>query len=219
MKGLGGFLEQLRGKRSLREVAEVSGLSHTYIRNLELGINPSTKGPLKPSPGTLNKLAKAYNFPYQELLKKAGYSYKVISNIDVFPLDTIVLYQNEPIFKLNREMDPNELRIELIEKLPQLNLIGDLKLYFDESGPSVYIWGLDSSGNDQEKIYVTRLSTEEKTYDIFGEEVINESALDNLDIMTLLDREVIKMNGCILTSEEKEKIKNVLLAIFPEKRN
>jgi len=70
---LGLFLEKLRGKMSLRLAAEKSGLSHTYIRDLELGVNRSTKAPIKPTPETLKRLSEAYNFQYEELMKKAGY--------------------------------------------------------------------------------------------------------------------------------------------------
>jgi HTH-type transcriptional regulator, competence development regulator len=70
---LGKFLEELRGKLSLRDAAEKSGLSHTYIRDLELGVNRKTKAPIRPSADTLKQLADAYNYPVSELLKKAGY--------------------------------------------------------------------------------------------------------------------------------------------------
>lgn len=70
---LNNILRQLRGKMSLREAAELSGLSHSYIRDLELGFNRSTKSPVKPSPDTLMKLATAYNFSYWNLLQMSGY--------------------------------------------------------------------------------------------------------------------------------------------------
>jgi transcriptional regulator with XRE-family HTH domain len=66
-------LEDLRGKMSLREAAAKSGLSHTYIRDIELGMNRKSKTPIKPSVETLKCLAEAYNYPYEDLLKKAGY--------------------------------------------------------------------------------------------------------------------------------------------------
>ncbi|MGG1556120.1 helix-turn-helix domain-containing protein [Paenibacillus ferrarius] len=69
----GKFLESLRGKASLRKAALKSGLSHAYIRDLELGRNRSTNDSIKPSPETLRKLAAAYQFPYTDLLKRAGY--------------------------------------------------------------------------------------------------------------------------------------------------
>jgi transcriptional regulator with XRE-family HTH domain len=71
--GFGKFLEHLRGKMSLREAAYKSGLSHAYIRDLELERNRSTNDKIKPSPDTLKKLSEAYNFSYTELMVKAGY--------------------------------------------------------------------------------------------------------------------------------------------------
>jgi transcriptional regulator with XRE-family HTH domain len=73
LDGFGKFLETLRGKMSLREAANKSGLSHAYIRDLELERNRSTNDKIKPSPVTLKKLSDAYNFSYTELMVKAGY--------------------------------------------------------------------------------------------------------------------------------------------------
>ncbi|NEW07238.1 helix-turn-helix transcriptional regulator [Paenibacillus sp. SYP-B3998] len=69
----GKFLEELRGKISLRKAADKSGLSHAYIRDLELGRNRTTNDVIKPSPETLRKLSLAYQYSYTELLMKAGY--------------------------------------------------------------------------------------------------------------------------------------------------
>lgn len=77
---LGEFLEKLRGKRSLREVAEKSGLSHTYIRDLELGVNRVSKTPIRPTPETISKLAEAYNYSYEELMAMAGYMERIIND-------------------------------------------------------------------------------------------------------------------------------------------
>lgn len=70
---LGLYLEELRGKMSLREAAKRSGLSHTYIRDLEMGINRGTKTAIKPSTESLKALADTYNKPLETLLEKAGY--------------------------------------------------------------------------------------------------------------------------------------------------
>ena len=72
-EGFGKFLESLRGKMSLREAANKSGLSHAYIRDLELERNRSTNEKIKPSPVTLKKLSDAYKFSYTDLMEKAGY--------------------------------------------------------------------------------------------------------------------------------------------------
>lgn len=69
----GRFLESLRGSMSLREAAKKSGLSHAYIRDLELERNRSTNEKITPSPDTLKKLSAAYGYPYTDLMIKAGH--------------------------------------------------------------------------------------------------------------------------------------------------
>lgn len=73
MSELGDLLKELRGKRSLREIADITELSHTYISDIEKGYRRGTKKPIHPSPETLKRLAEAYNYPYEDLMKKAGY--------------------------------------------------------------------------------------------------------------------------------------------------
>ncbi|KRE69967.1 helix-turn-helix domain-containing protein [Paenibacillus sp. Soil750] len=85
-EGFGKFLESLRGKMSLREAANKSGLSHAYIRDLELERNRSTNEKIKPSPVTLKKLSDAYKFSYTDLMEKAGYLEKGISDSQSAPL-------------------------------------------------------------------------------------------------------------------------------------
>ncbi|MFB7812579.1 helix-turn-helix domain-containing protein [Paenibacillus chitinolyticus] len=74
MTTLGEVLKNLRGKESLREAAQRAGVSHSYLRYVEKGVDPRTGAALKPSPETLKRLAKAYTYPYQQLMNMAGYS-------------------------------------------------------------------------------------------------------------------------------------------------
>lgn len=76
MNELGSFLKQLRGNMTYREAAERSGLSHAYIRYLELGKRPGSNTPINPSPEMLKGLAKAYNHSYKDLMQRAGYAYE-----------------------------------------------------------------------------------------------------------------------------------------------
>lgn len=73
MSEIGKFLKELRGQRSLREIEKVSGVSHTYLSSLEKGADPRTGKERKPTTETLEKLAKAYNHSYFDLLERAGY--------------------------------------------------------------------------------------------------------------------------------------------------
>lgn len=74
---LGKTLERLRNsnKYSLRDVAVLTGISHTYIRDLELNVNRKNNEPIKkPTAETIQKLSTAYAYPFEELLKLAGYT-------------------------------------------------------------------------------------------------------------------------------------------------
>lgn len=75
MSDINKFLKELRERRNLtlRIAAEKSGLSHSYISSLENGKHPQTKAPINPSPESLKKLADAYNYSYEELMRIAGY--------------------------------------------------------------------------------------------------------------------------------------------------
>ena len=80
---LSRLLMELRGNKTLREVAEKAGISHTYLGVLEKGIDPRSGKQIKPSTDTLERLAKAYKYPYEKLLKAAGY----LNNDDNKPTD------------------------------------------------------------------------------------------------------------------------------------
>lgn len=68
-KELTDLLLKMRSERklSLRQVAYKTGMSSTYISQLERGIAST------PSPETIKKLADAYKLDYENLLIKAGY--------------------------------------------------------------------------------------------------------------------------------------------------
>ena len=73
MNEFGIYLKELRGKKSIREVAKEVGISHTYLSTLEKGKDPRTGYVRKPSLETLKKLAIGLNVSYLELLQLAGY--------------------------------------------------------------------------------------------------------------------------------------------------
>ena len=82
MNELGELLRKLRGKKSLREVSELTQISHTYISDIEKGFRRGTKKPINPSPDTLKKLSEAYHYSYEEILKVAGYIEDKTTNKD-----------------------------------------------------------------------------------------------------------------------------------------
>jgi transcriptional regulator with XRE-family HTH domain len=113
----GKFLETLRGKLSLRKVASKSGLSHAYIRDLELGRNRTTNDVIKPSPDTLRKLSQAYQYPYTDLLIKAGYLEEVSSSQTSFQIHLDNIWYVEFGIKSIQYVSPDGIMEENVESL------------------------------------------------------------------------------------------------------
>lgn len=74
MSDINVLLKKIRGKDSLRAASKKTGISYTYWSILEKGVDPRTQSPIKPSPDTLKAVARGYKYPYEELMKAAGYT-------------------------------------------------------------------------------------------------------------------------------------------------
>lgn len=75
MKNLGELFRQIRLSKnwSIRKAAKLMGISYSYLSILEKGKDPRTGKNSNPKPDTLRIISKAYDYPYEELLKEAGY--------------------------------------------------------------------------------------------------------------------------------------------------
>lgn len=60
-------------KLSLRNAAELIGISHSYLSTLEKGTDARNNTPVKPTPETLQLISKAYGISYEHLMKLTGY--------------------------------------------------------------------------------------------------------------------------------------------------
>lgn len=112
MSELGKLLRELRGKKSLRQASKETGLSHSYIADIEKGLRRDTKSPLNPSPDSLRMISKAYGYPYKTLLEKAGY-------IDLSDDQVSHNWREDPRFK------DNPKAYEVAEKLDEIIRRGD----------------------------------------------------------------------------------------------
>jgi len=67
---LGKFIKKLRMEKdlSLRDLAEQTGLSHSYLCNLENGYDPRSGKPLSPTIPTLEKLSAGLNVSLHKLI-------------------------------------------------------------------------------------------------------------------------------------------------------
>ncbi|MBB6731928.1 helix-turn-helix domain-containing protein [Cohnella zeiphila] len=73
MSEINDLIRKIRGKDSLRKANDKTGISYTYWSILEKGVDPRTHAPISPTPDTLRAISKGYNYPYEELMKVAGY--------------------------------------------------------------------------------------------------------------------------------------------------
>ncbi|MBS6664100.1 MAG: helix-turn-helix transcriptional regulator [Coprobacillus sp.] len=58
---------------SLREFADLIGISHTYLKKLETGINPNTGKPVSPTIEMLSDISKSLHVSLEYLLEMSGY--------------------------------------------------------------------------------------------------------------------------------------------------
>ena len=65
--------KRLAMKLSLRNASRLIGISHTYLNNLEKGVDRRTGIKNKPTPETLQLIATAYDLDYNYLLQSCGY--------------------------------------------------------------------------------------------------------------------------------------------------
>ncbi|UED76072.1 helix-turn-helix domain-containing protein [Brevibacillus sp. DP1.3A] len=105
---LGKTLEALRKakKLSLRAVADITELNFSYIRDLELNVNRSSKKTVKPTTDTLQKLATAYDYPLENLLKLAG-QVEVANAFEKILNDPDVNEKKKEAVRILMEMDDN----------------------------------------------------------------------------------------------------------------
>ena len=62
---IGSYLRDLRGSRSLRQIQESTGVTYSYLSNIE-------RGSKRPGEKVLSRLADYHNVPLGELLEIAG---------------------------------------------------------------------------------------------------------------------------------------------------
>ncbi|MFB2517499.1 helix-turn-helix domain-containing protein [Lysinibacillus sp. OTC-L20] len=120
---LGEFIKELRKEKgyTLREVAEKTGISNTYISNLENGVKDS------PSMETLFKLSKALDVNYTQLLEKSGY---ISEKDNILTKDeenafeaAAFLKSSEELYLVNQQLEKSksvEERTELLNRKERL---------------------------------------------------------------------------------------------------
>ena len=72
---LGEYLREVANERnlSLRNFADVLGLSHAYIGKLMSGIDPRSKKKINPSISVVIQIADSLDMPRIDLFRRCGY--------------------------------------------------------------------------------------------------------------------------------------------------
>lgn len=97
----GAYMKNLRGSKSTRQVEIATGVSKSYISLIERGLRDI------PTPEILEKLSKAYNASYDDLMEKAGYvNSKSATTIDI---SDIIIKELSKKPNLNTEMIANQI--------------------------------------------------------------------------------------------------------------
>lgn len=215
MEKIGQFLNKLRlnEKMNLREAAEKSGLSHSYIRYLEIGGRPGSDTPINATPETLKKLAKAYNYPYIDLLEKAGYIDEITeerkqtaneSTIEGF----IDAWFDPALAGLTYKNGEDRFHEHILSNITAIRKKYETLFEDNEITPSSFMRAIQKSSNVIQK------------FNLFNE--INDllSKLNNKSVKLeeALAEPVLSCNGVFLTTQEQKNIQHVVNNYLKEER-
>jgi transcriptional regulator with XRE-family HTH domain len=110
MNQLGNFIEQKRKELglSLRSFADMCNISHSYLDNLEKGVDVRSGKPVSPTIETLQKLASGLNLSLIDLLKAGGYinSSDNASNFTKVNDDELIIFIRE----ISPDLSPEDKR-------------------------------------------------------------------------------------------------------------
>lgn len=200
MNELGSYLKTLRGERSLREVAEKCGISHTYLDTLEKGYDPRTKKVRKPNPDILEKLATYYGVDYEYLMRLVGYIERRELNDEMGSYflskikDTLKLLTSENMFFDDLKSDIQDLE-EKYSNLLEIN---------ESITPEWLIKQATKAEYDSEWMY-----------DLIGDlQNITEKYNLDLELNAFLLREDITYKGHVISDNEKQLITAYLDTLF-----
>jgi transcriptional regulator with XRE-family HTH domain len=97
---------------SIRKAARNMGISYSYLSILEKGKDPRTGKDSNPKPEMLKIISKTYNYPYEELMKAAGYLNDDNNYMKKFDLDLF----SKNIMLVMGKMDVEEFSKDIYKK-------------------------------------------------------------------------------------------------------
>ena len=136
---IGPLLRRLRGQTGLREVGRRTGISNSYLSQIE-------KGDRRPGPSVLKRLATLYGVEVQDLLERAGFldAPEGLEARDDEPQEVERAYQyvlTDPKFQVGtRPSGPLSLEakrfiVEMYERFTGKRLLGSVPWNDDDENP------------------------------------------------------------------------------------
>lgn len=239
MTTFGDYLKELRGKKSLREMERITGISHTYLSTLEKGYDPRSGKERKPTPEVIRQISETLDLNYFHLMKVAGYMNKgdieelyeerkklasslrdhsMQSNVYTDILDSLKnqlkVLKEEVIQPISKE--ENELRLQKISNLEKeiSNLEKKIRINFESTFP---VRGEIDDLNDVIRTTLEYLDNKEVQNLLNG---LSDISNDFIDLETLFNTAPnILIGGKALTDQEKEKALQILKLTFDRDTN
>ncbi|MGE7273555.1 helix-turn-helix domain-containing protein [Brevibacillus panacihumi] len=234
MHSIGETLKRLRGKRSLREMEKITGISHTYLSSLEKGVDPRTGKERKPSPETLHKIASALGVDYLGLIEEAGYLFEAYDEKSKSALLAIYKKTSENIKAIKNELlnngdYPTEIKMLLSETIEEFHLpvTADSFISVMEKLNEEFAVQINKAVDYGDDFYfehrgyfnaLERLSafTQEGRERITA--FIERSKQSGPELLLILQEDGLTYNGRILTKEERQHILDMLAWSFRNKK-
>ncbi|WP_052088081.1 helix-turn-helix domain-containing protein [Paenibacillus wynnii] len=216
----GIFIREKRKAKNLtlKQLAKISGVSQTYITNVENGKRGA------PSPEILKKLSAPLGVDYVELMNKADYVsehlipqdhfYYVSSKIGAAIVD--VLKEIKHTNKFTQEA-AQEFHKELIDAIKGADIsISDLKRHLydvepdGDAIPRIAVW--EETG----KIENLLALLEKVAEDDINLRLLKREQILAKELSTYLTQNKLTYNGHPLTDQDRQRVLDMLKALFPE---
>jgi transcriptional regulator with XRE-family HTH domain len=211
---IGDFLKELRGKRSLRDIEKTSGVSYSYLRRIEKGIDPRSGKEFIPTPDTLKKLAKAYDCEYIDLMDIAGY----LSDLSIVEKENFEINYD---YQTTLEENYNKYITKIVFKDNFIPHIRDEIIKLEEK--------YDNYFEENEKLTPAKLRTlisnatwkDEWIFNLFNDLLIitkNYVIGHVKELSEFLSLPNISYNFRLLSEDDRKRILDMLKVLFPDEK-
>jgi transcriptional regulator with XRE-family HTH domain len=212
MSEIGEFLRKLRGKRSLREIEKISGVSHTYLSSLEKGADPRTGKERKPTAETLKKLAEVYDYDYIDLLDKAGY----LTNVTTQEKETLTA-NHEFQKALNNLL--NSFVYQIVSGNDFIPAVYDDIKKIEKKYENIFDENENLTPAKLQTLIASARYDDEWIYNLIYDLAIIARSYDNLhDLSEFLSLPRVSYKNKILSDDERKRILDMLKVLFPDEK-